>query len=912
MNTKVAVITPGSEDTSTSWADHGRLALLLESIFSEIGAEAICFFGGAVAGREFPLSGFRSAVCIPPGTIPLPSVAEALVETPGVRMWTSAGPLESTPIGMSFGRTALGALNACRHLPYRSIATRPGMLARHLVADHGVPMARRQHGLAVLHDPWQRSRALLGGKDVTLRRLAPLLSGSRIDPGLSIDWETWSTEPDGARERLARFSGRDAVIIRSCGEGEDGWEQSHAGVYASVVVAPSTDSTSAIDQVFRSYPAVRRRSRVFVQRWLDPVDAACVITTRTLGGAPYYTVAVDDVSGRSDQITSGAGSIASVLYVHRKHWSDGGRVRIAEAHRRFIAASAEVEQVVGSNSLDLELALVDGAVHLLQVRPLVATRAGEADASDSYALIERGMRRLRKLGDGLLLSNMADWNPAEMIGRRPSPLAVSLYRTLITDNTWARQRAECGYTDLRGTPLMQVVAGSPYIDVLTCLMSFLPAALPREDAQAIVHAQCDRLRSEPDLHDKTEFAVAMTCWTPDVDERLAQLGRQGVPNGSLRRLSDGLMAVTRRILDGFGGHVGALAAYKSPTDLDAHPDHLDETLGMARRIALVFAHLARAAFVAVDLLRSLEVLGLVENREAWMRSVGTVATDLQRDAAAVNDGTLTWTSFVERYRWTRPGTYDPTVPTYGQQAEKYLRPLLRQPFHGYGSRTPGSPLVSDAVAVSKALAPLGLDAAHAEAFFREAIRAREAGKALYAAWVSAALESAAARAARSHLSRSDLTYLEVAEISGDGTACASLTARRREKARRREALLELPDVITRPEDLLSFTRAPGRPNFIGSKNATGPVHLNPTVSCPPPSGAVVLIESADPGYDWVLSLGIAALVTAYGGANSHMAIRCAELGISAAIGVGLQQFEFCKAAKWMGVDARARRLIVSS
>ncbi|MEV4250048.1 PEP-utilizing enzyme [Streptosporangium canum] len=912
MNTKVAVIAPGSEDTSAPWTDRGRLTLLLESIFSEIGAEAICFFDGTAAGWEFPLSGFRSAVCIPPGTVPFPSVAEALVESPGVRMWTSTGPLESAPIGVSFGETALEALNACRHLPYRSITARPGLLARHLVAGHAVPTAQPQRGLAVLHDPWQRSRVLLGGKDVTLRRLVPLLRGSRIDPGLSIDWGIWSTEPNEARERLARFSGRDAVIIRSCGEGEDGWEQSHAGVYASVVVAPDTDPTSAIDQVFRSYPAVRRRSRVFVQRWLDPVDAACVITTRTLGGAPYYTVAVDDVSGRSDQITSGAGSTADVRYVHRKHWSDGGRARIPEAHRRFIAASAEVEQVTGSASLDLELAVAGGAVHLLQVRPLVAARTGETDAGDSYALIEREMRRLRELGDGLLLSNMADWNPAEMIGRRPSPLAVSLYRTLITDSTWARQRAECGYTDLRGTPLMQVVAGSPYIDVLTCLTSFLPAALPREDARIVVRAQCDRLRSEPELHDKIEFAVAMTCWTPDADERLAQLGGEGVPDGSLRRLCESLMTVTRRIIDGFGGHVGALAACTSPTDLDAHPDRLDETLGAARRIALVFAHLARAAFVAVDLLRALEELELAENREAWMRSVGTVATGLQRDAAAVNDGTLTWASFVERHQWTRPGTYDPTVPTYGQRAEEYLSPLLRQPFPAYRSRTPASPLVSDAMAVSKALAPLGLDAARAEVFFREAIRAREAGKAMYAAWVSAALESAVARAARSHLSRSDLTYLEVAEISADPTACASLVVSRREEARRQEALLELPDVITCPEDLLSFTRAPGRPSFIGSKNATGQVHLNPTASCPPPSGAVVLIESADPGYDWVLSLGISALVTAYGGTNSHMAIRCAELGISAAIGIGLQRFEFCKSAKWIGVDARARRLIVSS
>ncbi|MBD3141924.1 PEP-utilizing enzyme [Microbispora bryophytorum] len=912
MTTKVAVISPGDEDAPAPWMSHRRIALLLSCIFSEIGAEATCFAEGAAARTRFPLSGFRSAVRIPPGTVPLPSAAEAIVRTPGIGMWTTVVARRPAPCGVSFGEAALEALNGCRHLPYDLIATRPGTLARHLVAGHDVPAAMMRRGLAVLQDPWQRSRALLGGKDVTLRRLAPLLDGSRIDPGLSIDWETWSFDPDGTRKRLANFSGRDAVIVRSCGDGEDGWEQSHAGEYASVVVEPGADATGAIDRVFHSYPALRGRSRVFVQRWLDPVDAACVITTRTLGGAPYYTVVVDEVSRRSDQITSGAGDIAGIRYVHRGHGQDGKGAGIPETDRRLIAATAEVEQVTGSDSLDLELAVAGGAVHLLQVRPLVAAMMREAEEGDSYTLVERAMHRLRKLGDGLLLSTMADWNPAEMIGRRPSPLAVSLYRTLITDRTWARQRAECGYTDLRGTPLMRIVAGSPYIDVRACLASFLPSALPREDAQAIVRAQGERLRGEPGLHDKVEFAVATTCWTPDTGERLARLGREGVPGGALRRLHDGLITVTRSILDGFGGHAAALAACRSPALVDAHPDRLTDTLAVARRIALIFAHLARAAFVAVDLLRSLEELGLAGDRTEWMRSIHSVASGLRRDAAAVDDGTLTWASFVERHQWTRPGTYDPTVPPYGQQAEKYLRPLLRQPLLTYGPREPSAPLVADPAAVGKALAPLGLDAARAEAFCREAIRAREAGKTIYAAWVSAALESAAARAARAHLSRSDLTYLRLSEIGEDHTACASLVVRRREELRRQAALLELPDVITQPEDLLSFSRAPGRPSFVGTRSATGPVHLDPTADHPPPPGAVVLVEAADPGYDWVLSRGIAALVTAYGGVNSHMAIRCAELGVCAAIGVGLQQFESCKSAKWMCVDARARRLIIPS
>jgi phosphoenolpyruvate-protein kinase (PTS system EI component) len=52
----------------------------------------------------------------------------------------------------------------------------------------------------------------------------------------------------------------------------------------------------------------------------------------------------------------------------------------------------------------------------------------------------------------------------------------------------------------------------------------------------------------------------------------------------------------------------------------------------------------------------------------------------------------------------------------------------------------------------------------------------------------------------------------------------------------------------------------------------------------------VCVENADPGFDWIFAKGIRGLVTKFGGANSHMAIRCAELGVPAAIGCGEQAF----------------------
>ena len=100
------------------------------------------------------------------------------------------------------------------------------------------------------------------------------------------------------------------------------------------------------------------------------------------------------------------------------------------------------------------------------------------------------------------------------------------------------------------------------------------------------------------------------------------------------------------------------------------------------------------------------------------------------------------------------------------------------------------------------------------------------------------------------------------------------------------------------------------PNFIGNKRIEkGIIVLNAHLkNTPNLEDKIICIEGADPGYDWIFTKKIAGLITKYGGANSHMAIRCAEYDLPAAIGCGEQPFERIIKAKKCLLDCPGKRL----
>ncbi|MEH6478322.1 MAG: hypothetical protein V7727_21705, partial [Sneathiella sp.] len=281
----------------------------------------------------------------------------------------------------------------------------------------------------------------------------------------------------------------------------------------------------------------------------------------------------------------------------------------------------ELEHLLVFDKLDIDFAIdEEGLVQIFQVRPIVVDHS---EFEDDLEFVQSGLEscvahfQSQQVsqpfihGQKTIFANMPDWNPAEIIGTRPKPLAFSLYRHLITNDIWALQRAEFGYRDVRPCPLIHSFAGQPYVDARASLNSFIPAILPEESAIRLASAYLNFLSDNPQYHDKIEFDVAFTIWTPCFEENARQrLTPYGVTEDDIRQLETALKNITAAALTRLPDDVASLAQLTQrrneigSSDL-AEIDKIFLLLNDCRQYGtLAFSHAARAGFVATTLLKS--------------------------------------------------------------------------------------------------------------------------------------------------------------------------------------------------------------------------------------------------------------------------------------------------------------------
>lgn len=695
------------------------------------------------------------------------------------------------------------------------------------------------------------------------------------------------------------------LAVRSSTTIEDTAEQSNAGAFHTVTGADSTEFgiRTAIESVIASYGECSGDQEVLVQPMVEEVVISGVVLTRDLDtGGPYYVINYDDFSGRTDTVTGGAES--KTVLVHRAN----PKALHSPRMQAIIAAAKELEVICGREELDIEFCMTGALeVYVLQVRPLAAQLRWKALKDDDIDSVILGIRaELAELmapqagvsGNTTIFGEMPDWNPAEMIGNSPRPLAISLYRNLITDRVWSAARAKMGYRNV-DRPLMVDFAGRPFIDTRLSFNSFLPADLDENIAQRLVDYQLAGLAAQPDLHDKIEFELAVTCLAFDHDRHMTRLRDDGFSENDIDRVTQSLHRLTSAALSQGGTGIQDLltitnSLLTADPDLPTHPLHrarylLDRTREFG---TLPFSILARHGFIGVAFLKSMVSRDVISDAESdhLMRSVHTVASDIVGDMAAVTHGKLSEADFLARYGHLRPGTYDILSWRYDERPDLYL---------GHDAQPapdtePFELLPRQKAALEACLAEFDFDMS-AEGlldYVRATIAAREQAKFAFTRGISDALAALAQWGEDVGVSRETLSFMDIEDLLNPELNVAFL----KEKAGQRQSAYDvtrsiyLPHLVVEPDDIDVIRLLRGQATFITANSVTArPLHID-AHNVRNLDGHIVIIESADPGFDWIFSHRIAALVTKFGGANSHMAIRCAEFGLPAAIGCGEKTF----------------------
>jgi phosphohistidine swiveling domain-containing protein len=750
-----------------------------------------------------------------------------------------------------------------------------------------------------------------------------------------LDVDNWKKDFELCLIELADIFGNSELIVRSSASDEDSETSAKAGEYHSVLNVSAKDTKSlanAINAVITSYVSKGLEDKgqeVLIQCMVRDVVCSGVIFTHELNtGAPYYVVNYDDSSGSTESVTSGSGEYSNrTLYIHRSSFEKIKSPRF----KALIDAVRELEATIGWNFLDIEFA-IDKRLKpfLLQVRYITTkinwnrgiVRSIDIELSGITSFVKNRLQATDGvLGKTTVLGQMPDWNPAEMIGRAPRALSFSLYRRLITDDAWRLARKRMGYAVPHAQPLMVSLAGQPFIDSRLSFHSFLPKGLPSVIGNKLVNEWVERLRVNPQFHDKVEFDVAITTFTFDIDHKIQKLA-SSLTNVEKDIFKENLLKLSHTLIasDGLGSIKKALLDIEYLTTVE-FPDRSTGPLGLKRLIddcvscgTIPFSILARHGFIAKSLLLSLVSRNIISNEDMnnFLGGVKTVAGDMLNEINLVRTSEKTRAEFMTKFGHLRPGTYDLLSSRYDQLDS----------FDAFGGN---SEMVNEGhckfeftskqqYEVEKLLLEndfQGVSFLQFIEYIKQAISGREYGKFVFTKSVSAMLELIAEFGESNNLSREEMSHIPVDEILKVALeSCGQTVEEKFRMISRRNAerhsvtsAIRLPQVLSDISDVHIIPFQVCQPNFITSKKISAScLYLGLHDNSKDLSDEIVLIENADPGYDWIFSQPILGLITKYGGANSHMAIRCAEFGIPAAIGCGEQRFDRLVKASHVSLD----------
>ena len=601
----------------------------------------------------------------------------------------------------------------------------------------------------------------------------------------------------------------------------------------------------------------------------------------------------------------------------------------------------EIEILLNNTRLDVEFGIKhDYTIVIFQVRPLTSLKTkNDLDNSVTKIIIKNKKQFLdlqtskKLLGPYTIFSDMSDWNPAEIIGNNPNWLDYSLYDYLIMKSAWHKGRSVLGYQKLKH-PLMVKFGNKPYVDLRASINSLLPENIPLNLRKKLIRFYLKQIKNNPSLHDKIEFDVLFTCYDFEIKNRLKLLKKSGFTDLEISKLNTCLIHFTNnsinqfpQILDNIKQSIENLTIQRKIIEFQLSDKFLKpkELIKLASQLlkdciifgTIPFSTIARVGFIGSILLKTIIDHSKLNSSiyDQFLNSLSTPLSEIQQDLLDYSNGKLSKYLFLNKYGHLRPGTYDITALRYDMNNKFFEDVKFHKPRRSSSNWITHNTKLLQKIKKS----PLEFDSVDFFSFVKNSLEQREFLKFEFTKNLSLSLEIIVRAASQLGFSRTDLTFLEITDILKLLDFDKQKTIRywnqkiiQNKKNHYLNNMIILPPLITSKHDFEYIQFFKPKPNFVTSKKIKSEIINFQTLDIKNISinGKIILIENADPGYDWIFTQNPSGLITKYGGVASHMAIRCAELDVPAAIGCGEILFEKLQTSSKISLDCHNKEILI--
>ncbi len=711
------------------------------------------------------------------------------------------------------------------------------------------------------------------------------------------------------------------IIARSSAKNEDSNKSSNAGHYDSFIVKKKNfnEIEVIISNLIKKFN--NKNDEIIIQKFIGKPDIAGVLFTKDKDtNSNYYNLSYDK-SKKTYLITSGINNptIKSLtIYKNTK--------LIPKKFKKLIQTSLNLEKLFKNDRLDIEFSIKNNKLNILQCRPLLGKKKKINHVTLEKVKINL-IKKFKKIniknetlaGRKTILSNMSDWNPAEIIGKKPSNLSLSLYSELVTNSIWAKQRSNYGYKDVRPNKLMLNIAGSPYIDLRVDFNSFLPGKLNKNISEKLINYQINEINKKPYLHDKIEFEVINTCY----DFNLDKINKLPLTKKEKRIYINELFKLTNNILNPknkfLKNEISKVEILKKRIDLikNSNLSHIQKIhyfINDCKNLGtLPFAGVARCAFISKSILDSLVYKRLLSKNdlEKFYLSISTVSKEINLEFKKAKKNN-NFKMFINNYGHLRPSTYSIIEKNYKDNLFGYFS-KEESIFNNNKNKNEFTLDKKKYVKINNLFKEKKF-AVNFDQFLKFAklsIEKREYLKLIFSKSINEIFSCLKDLAKEINISHYEFQHLDIDLIL---KAFHNLEQENLKKSILRNITINkksvsfskyilLPDVINNVTNFEIFHDLDCKENYITNKSIVGEIfELNKSKKLKNTNNKIILIENADPGFDFIFSYKFKALVTKYGGSNSHMAIRCMELGLPAIIGVGDKIYNKLSKSKKVFID----------